>query len=237
VGTGPAWKNPKVLVPAVVPVLIAGLATVSIVNRPIAVAPGCTLEVSSRVAIIEPSITPPHHLGPDYAAAAVVEAAWRSELADGTAMNESYFYLDHPSTWYVFDRSLTGVQYWHPAGARRAGDPQSGSVPQNSPFTDVRLGSRSVLVARRTGKLVTLDLLVSRYDPATHEFEPWPGATGYLELRAPGTDVWYPFRAVTVDASGMSAEVVRLSAKRDYRLRVLDSADTWGTESRAVRKV
>jgi hypothetical protein len=224
-------------VPVAVLLLGGILVAVTVATRPAAASPTCSLEVPSRVAITEPSLTPRHTLAPDCEAAGVIGAVWRSELSDGTLMDRSYFNFGHPATWDVFERAAIGVRYWRPEGARKANDPPPGTVPQNSPVTDVRLGSAAGLVARRTGKQVTLDLTVTRYEPATHQFEPWAGAKGQLELRTPGTEVWYPFREVTTDGSGRSSEIVEFSAKRDYRVKIVDTANTWGNDSRVVRKV
>jgi hypothetical protein len=229
--------KPKLLVPSTVLLLGGALVAVTVAHRPTVVSPTCSLEVPSRVAVTEPALTPLHRLRPDCKAASVIEAAWTVELSDGTVIEKSYFNFDYPAEWYVFDRGTRGVRYWRPAGARKADDPPAGSVAQNSPITDVRLGSAAELIARRAGKRVTLDLTATHYDPATHQFQPWPGATGRLELRTPGTEVWYPFREVTMDASGRSSEIVVFSAKRDYRMKLVDTADTWGSDSPVVRKV
>ncbi|WP_432947996.1 hypothetical protein ACQPXM_12490 [Kribbella sp. CA-253562] len=214
--------------------LLAGGATFAWSSTREAEKPTCSLDVPARVVVNQPYLTPPVRRGADCAAAGVVEARWDAYTADGTLVHQLIFRWDYPDRWNVFDSDKRGPWTWRPTGATTDLETDRPLVPQNTPVSDLRLGSTAYLTSRRDGRRITLSAHIGRYDVKTAATESWSGARGELQLREPGNTVWTTFKHVTADSRGEATEAFDLAARFDYRLVVPDTADTWGSTSSKV---
>ncbi|GAB2576455.1 hypothetical protein [Kribbella endophytica] len=197
----------------------------------------CSLDVPARVSIDRPYLTPPVRRGADCAAAGVQEASWTAYTPTGAVGSRLYFNWDFPAEWSVFAPTERGTWIWRPAGAETDLQTDRPLVPQNTPVTDLRLGSTAGLTGHRDDRRITLTGTIRRFNPATYTAEPWPNALGELQLREPGDRIWSTFKQVTTNSRGEATEAFDLAARYDFRLVVPDTADTWGSASPTIPRV
>lgn len=136
-------------------------------------------------------------------------------------------------TWDYYTFDPMGRMTWRPAGAW---DSNYNTLSQNTPVTEVRLGSAAKVSAARYGTYVTLAVQGRRYWPAGDRSVPFTSARGSIQYRAPGTSTWHWLRGIVTNSHGTSSYRYSSRSARDYRVVLNGTAAIWNATSVAVRK-
>ncbi|MGL5850735.1 MAG: hypothetical protein ACRCZD_08135 [Phycicoccus sp.] len=196
----------------------------------------CSLYVPSRVSIGQPYRAITVRLGPNCAAAGVVEAAWTAYHP--TQGLQAILYYDGTSTevWDLYEFDAIGRWQWRPEGAY---DADLTEVSQYGPYsTDVRLASYGRVTATRSGSRVTVRTTAARYWSDGGRFIGWAGARGQIQWRTPGTTTWRGLKEVYSSPTGTYSYTYSTSQSREYRVVLYDNTvkTIWGSTSPTVRR-
>ena len=136
-------------------------------------------------------------------------------------------------TWDYYTFDPMGRMTWRPGGAY---DSYSNTLSQNSPVSEVRLGSWAGLTATRSGSAVTLNVRAVRYWVSGDKNIPFTSAAGTIQYRGLGTTTWKSLKYVSTNSSGAYAYKYTSSAARDYRVVLNGTSSIWNATSATLRK-
>jgi hypothetical protein len=236
--------------------LVASQAPDSAASGQQRAAGSCSLNVPAKIVINEPSVKPPMTLGADCTAAGVIEAKWEARDAMGKVMNKAFFHFGTANKWHLYDGSTLGKWTWHPTGAEGTGDvtlaktsntPPASSgdgamqatvaIPQNTPTTDVRAGSRAgwKVVAQTQPCVLPLLAYGMRYDPASNVYTgdgqiQYAGGRGSFQQLQRGSTTWTSISGATLPSSGqLQINIAWPKVTTHYRFVLYDAATVWGS--------
>jgi hypothetical protein len=213
-----------------------GLVTAGLVSAttPATAAGSCSVYLPSRFTISQPYRAIPVKLGPNCAAAGVVDAAWTAYRPAQTPQEVLIFDSGAQSEIVdLYDHEPLGRWEWRPDYAYDASD---NLVPQYTYYTDVRLASYGRVATTRSGKQVTLKTTAMRYWQGGSKFIAWNSARGQLQYRTPGTTAWHALKDVVSTTRGLYSYTYTSSAVRDYRLVLPAVSTIWESTSPVVRR-
>jgi hypothetical protein len=194
-------------------------------------------------------------LGSDCAAAGVIEAKWEATDAAGNVMNKAFFYFDQPTKWHLYDGVTLGAWTWRPTGAQGVGDAaldktgktqSSGSaeqasvaVPQNTPTTDVRVGSWATWQVGSDPNpcVLVLSAFGMRYDPSSNVntgdgMVVYSGARGSFQQLLRGSTTWTSISGATLSSTGqMQIKIPWPKIITHYRFVIYSAPTIWGATS------
>lgn len=224
-------KNMMRLAPAGATALATFAAVAVAPTADAAVIGSCRLVVPSTVRITSSyqHITPTVTGGCSYYASSLF-AVWSGYTSQG-AEDSLYFDRSGSQHWDVYDWHSLGRVTWRPEGADESIN--YNEFTQNSPTTDVRLGSWSTIKATRSGTSVTLSSNGARWSsywgkPIAFE------TSASFQYKDVGSSTWRTL--VTKSVKGSASYSYRTSATRDYRVVYSTTATTWGVTSNTARK-
>lgn len=159
-----------------------------------------------------------------------LSAAWSGYTSQG---QEDYvwFYNSSRETWDIYDSRTLGTVTWRPAGADESRT--YNSFTQNSPTTDIRVGSWSSLYASRYGTQVNVWGNASRYSTYWQKPIAWQ-TTATIQYRNVGSTTWNTLKTVSIN--GSYKYTYYTSAQRDYRVVFAGTQYIWSNTSTTVRK-
>ncbi|MFI5728720.1 hypothetical protein ACIA49_01290 [Kribbella sp. NPDC051587] len=200
-------------------------------------------------------------LGPDCAAAGVVEAKWEAKDAAGNVMNKAFFNRNEPTRWPLFGGVTLGVWSWQPTGARGAVDPAlaktgqtpsaasgdgaaqiAAEVPQNTPTTTVRVMSAATFlsVSQTQPCVLPLKAYGTRYNPASDPTKSdgmakYEGGRGSFQKLERGSTTWVSISGATLPASGqLQINIPWPKITTHYRFVLYDTTTAWGSISQML---
>ncbi|MFC0624771.1 hypothetical protein [Kribbella deserti] len=194
----------------------------------------CSLRVPARIAINSPYQAVKVSLGPNCAAAGVVDAYWTAyhPVAGGAAF-AAFETKARTGVVDVYDFDPLGRWSWRPSGAFGDG---SEPIAQNSLTSMVKVASWSGLKASRAGAKVTLTVSAARYAASLDRLVGWAAATGQLQYKVPGTTTWKPLKSVRTTNTGHYTYTYTMPTPRDYRAVFPTTSLIWNTTTPTTRK-
>jgi hypothetical protein len=194
-------------------VVVAGPTATAAPPKP--TAGGCSVAIPSRLSITSPYREIGVWLTANCTAAGTDVAVWEALHPTMGSQDGVIFDGTSTSSYELFDFVDLGRWKWQPRGAFDAeGDP----IAQNTPYTDVKVGSWAALSGTRSGQRVTLTASVARYSASYERFIPWAGATGQLQYRIKGTSTWKALAGVRANSAGKYAYSRNWGAALEYRV-------------------
>jgi hypothetical protein len=253
------WTRPQLTLP-LVSLLVGGSLILSQPAKPnqavplATAAPTCSLKIPTKVAIYQAYQAIALNRGDDCKAAGVFDALWDGKRPDGVLKYQAILAFDEPDFWLVFHTDSLSVYTWHPSGARAYSDvtlatdgrtaatppirttggqsPQATTttVPQNTPTTDVRLGSSVGILAsgRSDGTGVTITARAHRWAITPAAPIVYAGASGSIQYRPNGGSTWTVLTSFTLNSNGEYPYTYKPTQLRDYRVVVYDAQYIFG---------
>jgi hypothetical protein len=214
-------------------VAAASLLPLSLLAAPSAqAAPSCNISTPSKVAITQP-----------YRA---IKATFSSgclsyaETASWDLMHPRYgytgsFWFDGGSTdvYDFYDWEPVGVYSVRPDGAY---DYDWDELAQNTRTMTIKYGSRQYISSSRSGSTVTIAGTTTRYSPRAGTYAALSGQRVYLQSQACSTCAWKPVTSTTTNRYGKVTFKRTSSTARYWRLKTVDSSNTFGRTSATSRR-
>lgn len=212
-------------------IVALAVACVAVPSTAHAATGACTLTVPSQVTIARPTtyITPKISGG---CALPGGEGAWNRYSPSGTLLDSYDSVEPDLQTWIVNDTDQLGPSTWRPALAYGP----SGNLTQNSPTSELRLGSAETIAATRSGTQVRLTGTVSYYSPSKHAFVRWAGAKTVVQYFDKSTNTWHNLKELISTSSGTVSWSLSTSVVRSYRLANYSTPSVWSAASAPITK-
>jgi hypothetical protein len=192
---------------------------------------GCSVAIPSKIAITSPYREVPAWLTANCTAAGTDVALWEALHPTQGSQGGIIFDGETTTTYELYDVVDLGRWKWQPRGAF---DAESDPIVQNTPYTDVKVGSWASLTGTRSGAKVTLTTSVARYSSSYERYIPWAGATGQLQYRIKGTTAWKALAGVKANASGKYTYTRNWGAALEYRVYFPATAYIWNVATPTV---
>lgn len=221
--------------------VVAGLVTSGLVSAPVAqaapTAPAagrCSLVPPTRLVISAPYRAVTLRVGSDCVAGNWDNATWTSYHPTKGVQEVAFFFRSSTTlTMDLYDYADLGRWTWRPNGAY---DTNNLQMTQNSPYSDVKVGSWAQVKPTRLGSKVTLNVSVARYAVTLDKYVPWAAAVGQLQYKAPGATTWIALKSVKASSTGKYTYAYTSAAARDYRVYFPATPLIWNVASTTVRK-
>ncbi|KRE37980.1 hypothetical protein ASG73_10325 [Janibacter sp. Soil728] len=215
-------------------VAAASLLPLTLLAAPSAqAAPSCNISTPSKVAIVSPyrTVTGTYSYG----------CRTYAEFADWSVVHPTQgifngFWFDSGMTsesidWY--DWNPVGIYTIRPDGAY---DQDWDKIPQNTRTMTVKYGSRQYISTSRSGSTVTTAGTTTRYSPRAGSYAALSGQRVYLQSQACSTCAWKPVTSTTTNRYGKVTFKRTSSTARYWRLKTVDSYNTFGRTSATSRR-
>ncbi|WP_328993847.1 hypothetical protein OG394_05705 [Kribbella sp. NBC_01245] len=230
------WKSLFVVAGLVGSALVvsAPMAQAATTNAAAPAAGRCSLVPPTRLVISAPYRAVTLRVGSDCVAGGWDNAGWTSYHPTRGVQEVAYFF--RTSTTMVmdlYDYADLGRWTWRPNGAY---DTNNLPMTQNSPYSDVKVGSWAGLTASRSGSKVTLNVSAARYATSLNKFIPYTAAIGQLQYKAPGATTWIALKSVKTTSTGKYTYAYTSAAARDYRVYFPATGLIWNAASTTIRK-
>ncbi len=200
--------------------LVAGLP-LSASAAPETTTAGCTLSVSTRVAIGKPSVAVPQKLTGACGQTGGF-AVWDLDYPDHRSQQWAFAGVSS-SNWFFTDDLPIGQYVWR---TQRAEDPSGNPQTQNTVTTTAKLAAGAWISSKRVGDVVTLNGTSLLYSVTTNKYFQRP-ASGVFQFRERGTTTWKTLKSVTTNSRGQVTMAYRYSKVRDYRFALYSTPISW----------
>ena len=187
----------------------------------------CSMNIPSIVRISTPHQAVTARLSSDCAAAGAIDASWDVYHPTQGSGEVLWFLNTSTEIWNVYDGEITPAVYtWRPSGAF---DSDEKLIDQNTPRTDVRVGSSAAIYTARTGSYVTIKTSSGRYAYSLSQWVRWGGTRGTIQYyRSAG---WTNLKYAYQDASGYYTYRFYAPQSRSYRVIFPSAPTIWGSVS------
>ena len=191
----------------------------------------CTLNVPSQVRVVGHY----QHIVAKVSGGCSFYAANLSASWDGYTTNgmDDFLWFDQRTTedWDVYDFHTLGRVTWRPSSAGE--DATYNEFTQNTPVTDIRVGSWASIGASRSGTRVNLWGNGTRYSPSWGKNIAWQ-STATIQYRAVGSSTWRTLTSLKVNGGFKYSYTT--SAVREYRVQYAGTSSVWPASSSTVKK-
>jgi hypothetical protein len=187
----------------------------------------CSLSIPSTVRISSPYQAVTGRLSSNCTSAGVVYASW--ELYHPTQGSQYALFFDHSSSdvWNLYDSYPLGVSTWRPDYGYNAN--YSTVATQNSPTTDVRVGSGAAIYTSRSGSYVTITASSSRYDNSLSQWIRWGNIQGTIQYYS--SVGWSSFKYAYQNSNGYYTYRFYSPHAGTYRVLFPSTSTVWGSVS------
>jgi hypothetical protein len=214
-------KVPHVVVSALgVAGLVAGVP-LGASAAPATATAGCTLSVSTRVAIGKPSVAVPQKLTGACGQPGGF-AVWDLDYPDPRSQQYAFAGVSS-SNWFFTDDLPIGQYVWRTQSAE---DPSGNPLTQNTVTTTAKLAAGAWISSKRVGDVVTLNGTSLLYSVTTNKYFQRPAA-GVFQFRERGTTTWKALKSVQTNSRGQVTMAYRYSKVRDYRFALYSTPISW----------
>ena len=197
-----------------------------------ATASSCSMNIPSKVRISSPHQSVTARLSSDCAAAGASNAVWSAfHPTQGEGSVFSTLWFAPPATeseiWDVYDWDFTPAVYtWQPDFAW---DIDSNPLAQNTPRTDVRVGSSAAIYTSQSGSYVTIKTSSGGYAYSLSQWVRWGGTRGTIQYY--GAAGWTNLKYAYQDASGYYTYRFYAPQRGSYRVIFPSASTIWGSVS------
>jgi hypothetical protein len=225
------WESESMSLRSVIAVVTVAAAAVVMPASGASAAGSCSVVAPTKVVMDAPYEEVVLRLSSNCASAGLNWAAWDIVHPGTGYAGSAFFENDTVDYWDLYDWEGPARYSVRPSGAY---DTSYDTLPQNTAYITVKLGSRLTATTTRSSGVLTFSAYARTYSPSLSDWYKRAGAKVSLMYLAPGSSTWTWVKAATTGSTGR----VTLSVAPkygQYRLMIKETDRVWASYSSIVR--